>query len=53
MFIVWLVLSVFISLIVIETSVSLWINSGTRQEKVENKLFFKNIQWKFLKKKAV
>ena len=52
MFIVWIVLSVLILLIAVETATSMWLNSET--EKVQKRIVlpFKTIQSKFMKKKA-
>ena len=52
MFIIWMILSVLIFFIIVETAISMWLNSET--EKVHKKIMlpFKTIQNKFMKKKA-
>ena len=52
MLFVWIFLSVFIFFIIVETATSMWLNSGIEKEGTASKWSFKNIQEKFVKKKA-
>ena len=48
MFIVWIVLSVLILFIIVETATSMWLNSDTEKISMKTKWSFKAIQGKFI-----
>ena len=52
MFIIWIVLSVLIFFIIVETAISMWLNSESEKAHKKMMLRFKAIQSKFTKKKA-
>lgn len=52
MIIVWIVLSVIIIYMIVETITSMWLNSGIEEEHTKGKWSFINIRKKFAKKKA-